>query len=251
MDMIGKTNGHEKMSMDYQRYRTDVSNLIYEAIPHGKEIKLESSMSSDIEYNLSHKIKQATVLIIIDTLTKGKARWCLDESPREDPQHPFIFRHRSNHIQDLRRIPLIVKSSDVGVPRKYIHTLAKRLSHSEPPLTELSLLRFDENRLRIADACGHMVSWYVSAPSAFTNACFLLNQCNKRLLAVNLCKVIEMAMNEALSKSRFADCKVTIPTHSREELEISKQKYVNGEIGDEPFKNLVFDFGQRARCDSA
>lgn len=238
--MIRRIGKNKKASMDFQRFERDASTLINYAIPYGKEIVCEGPSTTETRYDLSNRIHESANQIVSNILTEGKAHWCLNINPKEDSEPLFCFRPRKHPVQGFKTIPMIIRSRDIGIPYKHIRSLTKRLRHSEFPLSDLTLLRFDIDRNRIADRWGHALSWHMSDPSVFTDACILLNQCNKKLLAIETCKAVETAMNKALSKSGFSDSRVTIPTYSKEKLKSSKKRYIEGSLEEEAFNNLVF-----------
>lgn len=101
-------------------------------------------------------------------------------------------------------------------------------------------MRFNDYREIIADRWGHALSWQMSDPSVFTDACILLEHCDGKILAIKLCEVIQDAMNETLAKSGLAEYRIDIPTFARKELESAKQLYIEGNLDGEVFSNLVF-----------
>lgn len=240
MIMTYRANEKKNASNDYRKYREDTSLLLYEAIPHEKEIICEGPALSNAHYELPHSIHRAVGQIMSDTLTKGKACWQLVITPATNLEVPFYFQPKRRAFQNLETIPIVIRSRNIGISSRCIRSLVKRLKHSEIPLSDLSLLKFNKDREKIANRWGHALSWHMSDPSTFTDPCILLNQCNKKILAIQLCEEIERAMNEALSKSKYADCVIAIPTHSRTTLELSKQLYLEGRIEDKEFSDLVF-----------
>ena len=238
--MTNKANKKKRASSDYHRFQRDVSLLIYIAIPHGKKISFQEPSSKHARYELSHQIHRAVQQIMSDVLTEGKACWQLVLNSKPDSEIPFFFQPECHAVRNTEIIPMIIRSRDIGIPAKRVRSLVRRLKHSEMPLSDLSLLRFNDDRERIANRWGHVLSWHMSDPSTFTDPFILLSQCDKRRLAIKLCEAIEDAMNDALSKSRYADCAITIPTYSREELESSKLLYLEGKMGSKEFKDLIF-----------
>lgn len=238
--MTSNTNNDDMLSTDYYAFTNDTMTLINRAIPHGCSITCEGPTAGQINHALSSHIHNAASRIMLDVLSKGKAHWCLNINPASSQNEPFCFRPKADPISGFNTIPFVIHSCDVGISGKHIRSLSKRLRHSHMPLHDMaSLLKYDGDRKRIADSWGHSLSWHISDRSAFTDSCFLLNECSRKLLAIRLCETIAKAMNEALSKSELATYTIIIPTYSREKLESSKQKYIEGRISSEEFRELV------------
>lgn len=230
----------EVISMDFQNFKRDTSTLIYLAIPRGKEITCEGPSEIGFRYDLSYRIHEAASWIISDILTKGVARWHLGVNPDNTSSTPFFFSPEGHQADGVKTVPIVIHSRDIGIPAKSIRSLAKRLRRSEIPLSDLSILKFDADRKRIADRWGHPLSWRLSASSEFTDASILINQCNKIILAIRACKTLEASMNSALAKTKYSDYTITIPTHSAKDLECAKKQYLEGNLKEEVFSRLVF-----------
>lgn len=238
--MTSNANNDDMLSTDYYAFTNDTMTLIYRAIPRGDEITCEGPAAGQINHELSSHIHDAASRIMLDVLSKGKARWCLNINPVSSQNEPFCFRPKADPIPGFKTVPFVIHSRDVGISGKHIRSLSKRLRHSHMPLHGMaSLLRYDRDRKRIADRWGHSLSWHISDWSAFTDSCFLLNECSRKLLAIRLCETIAKAMNEALCKSELAAYTIKIPTCSREKLESSKQEYIEGRISSKEFRELV------------
>lgn len=236
--MINKPN--KQSSMDLQKFKQDTSTLIYLAIPRGKEVVCEGPSATKFRYELFFRIHEAACQMISEALTKGKACWYLQVNPDKTSEIPFNFRPKGHLINDFEAVPMVIRSRDMGVPSRNVRSLVKRIRRSEIPLSDLSLLKFDDDRRKIADRWGHSLAWRISDPSAFTDASILINQCNMKLLAIRACKTVEVSMNEALSKTEFSDYTISIPTYSKEELESAAKRYVEGELEEGAFSKLVF-----------
>lgn len=226
--------------MDYQQFRRDMSLIIYKAIPHGKDVSCRGPATKSIDYHLSFRIHEAIGQIMSDVLTKGKASWCLCINPTSDAETPFSFKPKKYPIKGFKTVPMVIRSRDIGIPRRKVRSLTRRLKRSDLPLSDISLMRFNDYREIIADRWGHVLSWQMSDPSVFTDACILLEHCDSKILAIKLCEVIQDAMNETLIKSGLAEYRIDIPTFSRKELESAKQLYIEGNLDEEVFSNLVF-----------
>lgn len=240
MTMINKSNTEKHFSADYQRLRREMSLTIYRAMPRGKEILCNGPTERGVYYNLSYQIQEATNKIASDVLIKGKASWCLNINPDKNSEIPFAFRPKSHPIRGHKTVRMVINSRDIGIPRKNVRRLAKRLKRSELPLSDLSLIRFNEVREQIADYWGHALSWHMSDPAIFTDPCILLNQCDSKILAIKLCEAIIDAMNETLAKSGLSCYRIEIPTFSKKELETSRRLFVEGKIEQKVFSDLVF-----------
>lgn len=238
--MMSNANSDDMLSMDYQAFVADTLMLTYKAIPRGKEIICEGPMTGQVNHELSRHIHDTVSRIILDILSKGEAHWCLCINPINNQKEPFCFRPKANPIPEFKTVPFAINSRDVGISGKRIRSLSKRLKRSHAPLHDVtSLLKYDGDRKRIADSWGHFLSWHISDWSAFTEPCYLLNECNRKLLAIKLCDTIAKAMNIALSKSEFEAYTIKIPTCPREKLESSKQEYIEGRISSKVFRDLV------------
>ena len=231
---------NKEISMDFQNFKRDTSTLIYLAIPRGKEIAREGPSGTRLRYDLSYQIHEAASWMISDILTIGVARWHLGVNPGSTSSTPFFFSRKGHQTDGVKTIPIVIHSRDIGIPVKSIRALAKRLRHSKIPLSDLSLLKFDADRKRIADRWGHPLSWRISDSSEFTDASILINQCSKRILAIRACKTIEASMNNALAKTKYSDYTITIPTQSEKDLECAKKQYLEGNLKEEDFSSLVF-----------
>lgn len=235
-----KKSNNKEISMDYAKYRNDASSLIYDAIPRNKEILCKGPSSKHDYYELSHRIHEDVSRIMADVLSVGKAHWFLNINPSVQSELPFCFRPKQRPIRGVKTVPMVIRSRDAGISSRSIRSLTKRLERSEIPLLDLSLLKYEKDRIRIADHWGHALSWHMSSLSDFTDACILLNQCNRKILAIRLCEAIETAMNDALARAGLTDYEISIPTYSRKELESSKQLYIDGKMQDSEFSDLVF-----------
>ena len=236
--MIKRLN--KKTSTDFCKFERDASTLIYLAMPGEKEIVSEGPSAIGFRHDLSFRAHEAACQMICDVLTKGKACWCLEVDPDKDSEAPFVFRPKGCRRSGFKTVPIVICSREMGVSSRSVRSLVKRLRRSEIPLSDLSLLRFDADRRMIADRWGHSFSWRMSDPSEFIDASILINQCNKKILAIRACKAVEASMNEALSKTAFSDYAISIPTYSEEELESAKKRYITGELEEESFSSLVF-----------
>ena len=225
--------------MDYQRFKREMSLMLYMAMPRSKEVLCIGPRATDIDYDLRYRICEDVCQIMTDVLTEGMASWCLCVNPVSGSEVPFLFRPRKQAVKGFAITPMIIRSRDVGISRRSVRSLVKRLKHSELPLQDMSLVRFIDDRAMMADHWGYALGWRMSAPSAFTEPCILLNQCDRKILAIKLCEVIQDAMNEALSKSGLADYKIEIPTYDREELETSRRLYVEGNLDEKTFGDLI------------
>lgn len=237
--MIDRMESNEELSWHYEKYKRDVSLLIYKAVPNEENISFEESPNNRINYELVRHVRHVVPQIITDVLTRGKASWCLCVNPDKNQERLFCFRPKSNPICEYKAIPMIIQSRDVGIQSRCIRALLRRLRHSRERYTDTSLLKYDGVSRAIADRWGHALSWTMSDYSAFTSPCLLLNECNRKLLAIKLCQTIENVMNEALSKAEIDVYKVKIPTYSIEELELSKREYIEGKLSDKEFNDLV------------
>lgn len=238
--MINRPNTEKHFSEDYQRLRREMSLTIYRAMPHGKKVLCNGPAGGGAYYNLSYQVYEAMNKIASDVLVKGKASWCLNINPDKSSEIPFAFRPKSHPFKGFKTVRMVVYSRDIGIPRRNVRRLAKRLKHSKLPLSDPSLIRFNEAREQIADHCGHALSWHMSDPTTFTDACILLNQCDSKILAIKLCEAIMDTMNETLAKSGLSNYRIEVPTFSKEELETSRQLFVEGKIEQKVFSDLVF-----------
>lgn len=238
-----KMGNKEVLSLDYEHYKADVFRLIYKAVPNGEGISVEGPSDIRIDYDLVCHVRCVVSQVMADILSRGKASWCLCVNPdkgHEDNGGLFCFWPKSEPVRGFKVIPMVIRSRDVGIRSRHIRLLSRRLRRSRSHLADVSLLKYGQARRAIADRWGHALSWIMSDFSAFTDSCILLNECDRRLLGIRLCGAIEAAMNMALSKAGLDEYKVKIPTYSREELELSRQKYIEGKIGDEEFSDVVF-----------
>lgn len=237
--MIKRLKAKRNDSVDYQRFKREMSLMLYMAMPRSKEVLCIGPRATDIDYDLRYRICEDVCQIMTDVLTEGMASWCLCVNPVSGSEVPFLFRPRKQAVKGFAITPMIIRSRDVGISRRSVRSLVKRLKHSELPLQDMSLVRFIDDRAMMADHWGYALGWRMSAPSAFTEPCILLNQCDRKILAIKLCEVIQDAMNEALSKSGLADYKIEIPTYDREELETSRRLYVEGNLDEKTFGDLI------------
>lgn len=238
--MIREPKVKKKDSVDYLRFRAEMSSMLYMAMLRSKEVLCIGPRATDIDYDLRYRICEDVCQIMADVLTGGMASWCLCVNPVSGSEVPFLFRPRKQAVKGFAITPMIIRSRDIGISRRSVRSLVKRLKHSELPLQDMSLVRFIDDRAMIADHWGHALGWRMSASSVFTEPCILLNQCDRKILAIKLCEVIQDAMNEALSKSGLADYKIEIPTYDREELKTSRRLYVEGNLDEKTFSDLVF-----------
>lgn len=238
--MIKKSNAKKEESLDYLRFKEAMSSMVYAAVPCGKDVLCIGPEATDTDYGFSFRVHEAVCRIMVDVLTEGKAPWLLCVNPENDSQVPFLFRPKRHAVKGFAAVPMVIRSCDIGVPRRSVRSLAKRLRHSEPLYNDASFIRFDDDREMIANHWGYALAWRLSDPSTFTDPCILLNQCDRKILAIKLCKVIQDAMNEALSRSGLADYRIEIPTYDREEFESSRQLYLEGKLDGKAFSDLVF-----------
>lgn len=224
---------------DFQVFERDMKTLIYFAIPKGENIICKSS-NKKLDYELSDQIHDAVCLIIRDILTRGKSYYSLNINLNEDGGLPFQFRPKNHPVQGYKIVSMIIYSHDFGISNKSIRALTKRLKKSKCHISDNDPFKFDESRKRIADRWGHAISWRMSEPAVFTDSSILLNQCNQIMLAIDACKAVENAMNKVLFESGFSDYKVIIPTRSKEELESSKKKYIEGTLEEKNFSDMLF-----------
>lgn len=238
--MIKKSNAKKENSLDYLRFRKAMSSMVYLAMPRGKDVLCIAPEATRIDHSFSFRIHEAVCQLMADVLTEGKASWLLCVNPENDSQVPFLFRPKRHAVKGFAAVPMVVRSCDIGIPQRSVRSLAKRLRHSESLYDDVSLIQYDGDRKMIADHWGHALAWRLSGPSTFTDPCILLNQCDRKILAIKSCKIIQDAMNEALSRSGLADYRIDIPTYDREEFESSRRLYLEGKSDGKAFSDLVF-----------
>lgn len=237
--MIKRLKAKRNDSVDYLRFKREMSSMLYIAMPRSKEVLCIGSRATDADYDLRYRICEDVCQIMTDVLTEGVASWCLCVNPVSGSEMPFLFRPRKQAVKGFAITSMVIRSRDIGISRRSVRSLVKRLKHSELPLQDMSLVRFIDDRAMIADHWGHALGWRMSASSVFTEPCILLNRCDRKILAIKLCEVIQDAMNEALSKSGLADYEIEIPTYDKEELETSRRQYVEGNLDEKTFCDLV------------
>lgn len=134
---------------------------------------------------------------------------------------------------------VIVKSSEFGIKQRNIKRMARKLSHSQMPHTDDDFIRRSNLCDMMADRAGRIVFWAFTNSSKFTDPCILIRHCSQTILAIKICKYVEMAINTFLSEAKI-EATVSVPTYSLEDLSENLEKFIAGKISIDDFSEIVF-----------
>lgn len=239
-----KRSSASRTSLAYGSYAQYAHGLTYIAMPFSEDITVEGLGNQPYGHSLSYQIRQSIDSIAYDVLTQGKATrlFCLFDTCDQD--HPYLHIVDNSRKEKFKN-PLIaskkiiVKSNEFGIKPRKIKGMVRRLSHSQTPRTDNDFVRRSNLCDMMADRAGRVVFWTLSDSSKFTDPFILTQHCNQIILAIRICKFVEMTINAFLSEAEV-ESKVVVPTHSLTDLFNSLKAFEEGDISVDDFSDIVF-----------
>ena len=239
-----RKNKKSRASIGYGPYTQFAHSQTYIAMPFSADITIDGLGAQSYGHSLSYQIRQSIDSIAYDVLTQGKATrlFCLSDTHDPDCPHFFIVdssRKKKFEKPSIASKKVIVKSSEFGIKQGDIKHMVRKLSHSQIPHADDDFIRRSNLRDMMADRAGRIVFWTLTNSSRFTDPCILIRHCNQTILAIKICKYIEMAINTFFSETKI-EATASVPTYSLEDLSESLEKFIAGEMPIGDFSKIVF-----------
>ena len=231
-------------SIGIEPYRRFARTQSYVAIPFSSDIVTRGIDDEDYGHSLSFALRESIDSIAYDILIRGEAvrLFTLRRTKSGHLLFSIIDENKADMSSEFDLVyskKKTFKCENFGIKKKQINNLVQKLSNSKLPPIDSEFVRRSNISYEIADRAGRAIPWGISQSSSFTDPCILLDRCNQKILAIQICKGIEDRVN-AFLREAGADAEITIPCFSVDELVESKEQFIKGSIGVEEFSDVVF-----------